>query len=368
MMRFFGGSLVLAGAPYGVVAWWQIASLPYRSGVAWHTQGEASMSNHSYRPHGMNLDAWQQYAKPLFERSDRNPLLTARDLPFRASAVLNPGATEQGDDVVLLLRVEDIEGYSSIYVARSSNGVTGWRIASEPLLGYGQADYRYEAWGCEDARVTYVAEEACWYITYVAYSEMGPAVGLARTHDFVTVERIGLLGSTNDKDGVLFPMKFDGRWCMLHRPDAGGMEHIWSSYSKDLIGWGEPHCVLREGIGPRWDRLRIGAGPPPILTDAGWLLIFHGVKSYGNHLIYRVGCALLERDRPHKLLARSRGWIFQAEAPYELSGLLPNVIFPTGALLRGDELWLYYGAADTYVCLAVVELDELMKTLEPTAS
>lgn len=83
---------------------------------------------------------------------------------------------------------------------------------------------------------------------------------------------------------------------MLHRPDAGGTEHIWAAYSDDLIRWGEPHCVMFEGAGPAWDRLRIGAGPPPLELEQGWLLIYHGVKAYGGRLIYRVGLALLDRD------------------------------------------------------------------------
>ncbi|MFP4145908.1 MAG: glycosidase [Phycisphaeraceae bacterium] len=302
-------------------------------------------------------------ARPVFIRSDQNPILTARDLPFRASAVLNPGATEHDGDVVLLLRVEQVSGYSDIHVARSRNGVTGWHIEPEPLIAHGDPEYTYEEWGCEDARVVYIPGEERWYITYVAYSSMGPAVGLAWTDDFRTAHRIALLGSTNDKDGVLFPRKFGERYCMLHRPDAGGQEHIWSTYSSDLIGWGEPHCVMFEGIGPAWDHLRIGAGPPPIETEQGWLLIYHGVKAYGGKLIYRCGLALLERHRPHKLVARTPGWVFQAEAPYELSGFGPNAVFPTGLLQRGDDLWMYYGAADTYVCLATARLSELMGLL-----
>jgi len=299
----------------------------------------------------------------LFKRSDKNPIITARDLPFPAAAVLNPGAAEHDGDVVLLLRVEDTAGYSDIYVARSRNGVTDWRIEAKPLLRHGEAQWRYEEWGCEDARASYVPEDKAWYVTYVAYSSMGPAVGIAKTLDFVEAERISLLGSTNDKDGVLFPRKFNGNWAMLHRPDAGGTQHIWSAYSDDLIRWGEPHCVLLEGRGPAWSSLKVGAGPPPMSINEGWLLMYHGVKPYGGSLVYRAGLALLDAEVPHKLVASSPGWVFQAEADYELSGMVANVVFPTGALIRGDELWMYYGAADTYVCLAVAKLSDLVATL-----
>lgn len=301
--------------------------------------------------------------KAVFHRAKENPILTARDLPVRAAAVLNPGAVEHDGQVILLVRVEDVEGSSNIHVARSRDGVTGWQVEAKPLFRHGEQGFDYETWGCEDARVTYVPEERQWYIAYVAYSSMGPAVGIGRTADFVTAERLCLLGSTNDKDGVLFPRKFDGRWAILHRPNAGGGEHIWSAYSPDLTHWGEPHCVLRGGEGPAWDGIKVGAGPPPILTDQGWLLLFHSVKAYGGKLVYRVGAALLKTGTPHKVLARSRGAVFQAEAPYELSGMVPNVVFPTGAIVRGDELWMYYGAADTYVCLARAKLSDIMAVL-----
>lgn len=302
--------------------------------------------------------------KVIFKRSMENPILTPQDMPFPAAAVLNPGATEQNGEVVLLLRVEDHAGYSSIHVARSQNGMTDWSVEPEPILRYGQKRWRYEEWGCEDARVTYLADEKRWYITYTAYSPAGAAVAIAHSEDLRTAERIGLVLSPNNKDAALFPQRFDKRWAVLHRPDAGGIEHIWSAYSPDLIHWGEPHCVLPEGGGAAWDAMKVGAGPPPILTKRGWLLIYHGVKGYGGHLIYRTGVAMLDRHRPNKIISRSPQWVFQAEAPYELSGLVPNVVFPTGLLVRGDELWMYYGAADTYVCLAIARLEDVLAVLE----
>lgn len=299
----------------------------------------------------------------MFTRYPGNPLLTTADLPIRAGGVLNPGAAEHDGEVVLLVRVEDVEGFSSIYVARSADGVQNWRVSPQPLLS-AAADQPYEQWGCEDARVVYVGEHACWYITYVAYSPMGSAVALARTEDFQTVERLGLLGSTNDKNAALFSERVNGEWALLHRPEAGGTEHIWLLRSPDLQHWGEPSCVMFEGEGPRWDRLRVGVGAPPLLVEEGWLLIYHGVKAYGDRLIYRVGLALLDRHQPWRVVARSRGWVFQAEAPYEVSGLAPSVIFPTGALVRGESLWMYYGAGDTCVCLAVAPLSALMHSLQ----
>jgi predicted GH43/DUF377 family glycosyl hydrolase len=267
-------------------------------------------------------------------------------------------------EVVLLLRVENLAGYSDVYVARSRDGITNWQVEPKPLLQHGADGSGYDIWGCEDARATLIPEDGCRYITYVAYSPMGPVVKLARWADLSHAEPISQLGATNDKDGVLLPQKFNGRYAVLHRPDAGGHEHIWSAYSPDLVHWGEPHCVLRENLGPAWNAVKVGAGPPPIPTDAGWLLLYHGVKRYGGELMYRVGLALLDQSTPHQVIGRSNGSIFQPEMQYELSGAVNNVVFPTGALLRHDEIWMYYGAADKCVCLATAKQKDLLALIE----
>jgi predicted GH43/DUF377 family glycosyl hydrolase len=303
--------------------------------------------------------------KPIFRRSERNPILTVKDLPFHAEAVLNPGAAEVDGQIVLLIRVEDTSGFSNIYAARSNDGITDWEIDSHPILECGLKQWKYEHWGCEDPRISYIAEHKAWYITYTAYSHFGAAVGLAKTQDFKKAERIGLILPPNNKDACLFPAKIHNRWAIVQRPDAGGgIENIWLAYSPDLIHWGEPHCVLPEGHGPAWDAVKVGAGPPPLLTDEGWLLFYHGVKEYAGQKIYRVGAALLDRDKPHKVLARTPRCLFKATEPYEVSGLVPNVVFPTGVIRRGSDLWVYYGAADTCVCLAVVSLERVLSALE----
>jgi predicted GH43/DUF377 family glycosyl hydrolase len=307
--------------------------------------------------------------KPIFHRHEKNPIITAIDTPFPAAAVLNPGAAEHHGEVVLLLRVENRGGYSDIHVARSRDGITNWHIDPKPLLQHGNPRFRYERWGCEDARIVHLPETKGWYVTYTAYSPAGAAVAIARTKDLHRVKRLGLIFSPNNKDAALFPNMFRGRWAVLHRPDAGGgVESIWSAYSPDLVHWGQPHLVLPEGRGPAWDAVKVGTGPPPILTKYGWLLIYHGVKAYGGQLVYRVGAAMLDAHKPHKLIARSRSSVFQAEAEYEKSGFVPNVVFPTGLLQRGEELWMYYGAADTCTCLATAKLQDVLDTLEDDGS
>jgi predicted GH43/DUF377 family glycosyl hydrolase len=294
-----------------------------------------------------------------FVRYGHGPILTPQQLPFKANAVLNPGAALVDGDVVLLIRVEDRRGLSQIHVARSANGVDGWRIEEQPFLRPGIPGHPFEAWGCEDPRITQVASRK-WLIAYTASSSMGPAVALASTEDFVKVTRIGVALPPTNKDAAVFPQTFNGRWMMLHRPTTGGQENIWHAQSPELKHWSQPAVLLRQRAGPWWDGQRIGVGAPPIRTDHGWLLIYHGVKEMGDRPIYRLGIALLDLNNPRKVIARSSGWVFAAEADYEWQGLVPGVVYTCGALCRDDEVWMYYGAADTVIGLATAKLSDLL--------
>ncbi len=299
----------------------------------------------------------------LFQRHENNPILTVNDLPFRAIAVYNPGVAQVGDEVVLLLRVELEDGRSSLYIARSKDGVNNWDISPTPLLSPDDPDSpiaEYEAVGCEDPRVTYLEEEGKWLIAYVAVSAAGPAVALAKTSDFQSVEWRMIVLSPPNKDAALFPRRINGRWFLLHRPMAWGTEHIWLAESPDLIHWGNPRIVLRERGGTWWDGVRVGAGNVPIETPEGWLIIYHGVKEVAGTPSYRLGLALLDLEDPGKLVARCRYPVFSPNADYERIGNGLNIVFTCGTLVRGDEVWLYYGAADTCVGLAIGKLSDLL--------
>lgn len=296
-----------------------------------------------------------------FIRSVHNPLITAKDLPYQANAVFNAGATVLGDEVLLLLRVESSSGRSHLIVARSADGVRDWRIEEWALL-HPEDGCPYETAGVEDCRITWMEDMNAWVLAYVAYTNHGPAVALARTHDFASVERIGMVFPPDNKNAALFPRKFDGLYAMLHRPSVGG-GGVWISYSPDLEYWGHPTMVLPPRGGPWWDSMRVGAGPAPILTPAGWLLIYHGVKEVAGRPIYRMGAALLDIDEPRRLVARARRWVLSPEEEYERSGDAPNVVFSCGAIVRGDEIWMYYGAADCRVCLATAKISDLLTTV-----
>jgi len=300
----------------------------------------------------------------LFSRHPGNPILTAEDWPYPVNAVFNPAAAALDGETVLLARVEDRRGISHLSVARSTDGIERWSIDPEPLLAPDD-DVASEQWGFEDARVVWVDELDRWVITCTAYGPAGPAVFLATTEDFRSVERYGIVRHPEDKNAALLPHRIDGRWVLLHRPKTqfgGGHGEILLSRSDDLVSWSAPEQVLQPRTGAWWDSLRIGIGPPPLQTEHGWLLVYHGVKQTVAGDIYRVGLALLDLDEPTRVLGRAADWTMAPLAPYERIGDVPNVVFPCGLLhdAESDEIRLYYGAADSSICLATAQLADLL--------
>jgi predicted GH43/DUF377 family glycosyl hydrolase len=302
----------------------------------------------------------------LFDRHPANPILTADDWPYPANAVFNPAAAAIDGTTILLARVEDLRGISHLTVARSANGVDGWAVESTPLLSPAPG-IATEQWGFEDPRVVWIAELERWVITCTAYGPAGPAVYLATTEDFDTVERYGIIQHPEDKNAALLPHRIDGRWVLLHRPKTefgGARGEIVLSRSPDLVSWSAPEQVLQPRDGAWWDSLRIGIGPPPIETEHGWLLIYHGVKETVAGALYRVGLALLDLDDPTRVLRRLPTWILAPRADYERSGDVPNALFPCGMIHdAGGDLRLYYGGADSTICLATARLDDLLDAL-----
>lgn len=296
----------------------------------------------------------------LFRRHASNPVLTIEEMPAGCASVFNPAATLTDEGVVLLARVEDRRGISSLWVARSPDGIGGWKVDPQPLLA---PEHSWEEWGCEDPRITWMPELGEWLIAYTGYSHVGPGVALARTSDFREVTKIGLVLSPENKDAALFPCRFDGEWLLLHRPVSGQTGHIWLASSPDLVHWGKPRVLLESRAPVRWDGTKVGAGAQPVELPDGWLLVYHGVKLMVSGPVYRVGLALLHRERPWEVLARTEDWVLGPETAYERTGDVPNVVFPCGAFVRGDELWVYYGAGDSSVGLATAPLAELLAAL-----
>ena len=298
----------------------------------------------------------------LFARYDDNPVIEASAWPGEVNAVFNPAAVEFAGETLLLVRVEDRAGLSYLGLARSADGLGGWTVEPERAL---LPDLRSEEerFGIEDPRITRLGEE--WAIVYTGFSTDGPLVLLATTRDFRSYERHGAVVPPRNKDAALFPDRFDGRYALLHRPMsglAGAGAGIWISWSPDLRHWGDHRPVLAAGEAGSWASHKVGVGPPPLLTPEGWLVLYHGVRVTASGSIYRAGLALLERERPERVLARSADWVLGPEAPYERVGDVGNVVFPCGWIVGddGDTLRVYYGAADTSVCVATASLAALL--------
>ncbi len=305
--------------------------------------------------------------KELFTRHPSNPILTVDDWPYRANSVFNAGAVEIDGKTLLLVRVEDRRGISHLSVARSDDGVSNWKIDPEETFSADLDNHPEELWGVEDPRITFVPTTGEYLIAYTAYSETGPMVALARTRDFRKFERLGTIMPPEDKDAALFPVKFDGRWAMIHRPYGAASEHIpahmWISFSPDLKHWGDTRVLMRARRGGWWDANKIGLSPPPMETPSGWLILYHGVRKTAAGDIYRLGAALLDRDDPTKVIRRSNEWVFSPQETYERVGDVGEVVFSCGWVRIDDTIRLYYGAADTTIAMAQASVSELLDYL-----
>ena len=244
---------------------------------------------------------------------------------------------------------------SHLRLAWSDDG-EHFSVEAEPCgVGLG----KLETFGLEDARVTQI--DGRYYLTYTAVSSNGFGVGMRSTTDWKTFKHHGMVIPPANKDCALFPEKTNGYYYMLHRPTGSGLggNMIWIARSPDLEHWGAHQCIAHPRAG-FWDETRIGAGAAPIRTDAGWLEVYHGA----DHLHrYCLGALLLDINDPSKVIARSTKPIMEPSAEYELKGFFGNVVFNNGNVVRGDELILYYGAADSVSCGARFSISEILKTL-----
>ncbi len=302
----------------------------------------------------------RRLGRDVVERWHKNPIITLEDVPFPCNTVFNAGAVKVDDVYLLLMRIEDLAGRSVFALARSDDGYH-FTVDPAPVMEPSKEEpFRsYERRGVEDPRITYL--DGVYYVMYTAASRYGARLALAKTTDFKNFERIALISQPENKDGCLFPRKINGKYVRLDRPYGGGVGHIWISYSEDLIHWGDSQ-VLMTTRGGFWDTDRIGASATPIETSEGWLEIYHGVKNTSAGPLYRMGAVVLDRDDPSKVLCRSAVPILNPREYYERVGDVDNVVFSCGAILDDDNmLRIYYGAADTCICLGFAHVDELIE-------
>ncbi|MCH7702744.1 MAG: glycoside hydrolase family 130 protein [Planctomycetes bacterium] len=299
-------------------------------------------------------------SREIVKRYQGNPILTADDVPYPVATVHNAGVAKVDGRYVMLFRSHRTNGRSILGLADSDDGFT-FTARPEPFIvpSTDGVFAEYEAFGVEDARICPIDGE--YLITYSAYSRHGVRIGLAKTRDFVTLERVALISPADMRNVVIFPQKFDGRYARLDRPHSEICPwSIWISYSPDLIHWGDARIVMRP-VQYHWDEMKIGPGATPFRTPRGWLHIYHGVFPTMDGSVYRLGVALHDLSDPATILGVSDHWILQPEDPWEVTGYVHNVVFTCGAIPEDDgTVKIYWGGADKVMCVGTASIDELV--------
>jgi predicted GH43/DUF377 family glycosyl hydrolase len=242
---------------------------------------------------------------------------------------------------------------SHLRLLSSSDGISFAEEEGYPgLFGKG----KLERFGIEDCRVMLL--DGVYHLTYTAVSDSGVGVGLQTTTDWQQFERKGMILPPHNKDVAIFEEKIGGKYYALHRPsskDIGG-NYIWLAESPDGLHWGNHKCIIKTRTG-MWDSARVGAGAAPIKTERGWLEIYHGATPENR---YCLGAFLMDLEDPSVVLARTEDPIMVPTERYELSGFFGFVVFTNGHLVDGDQLTIYYGAADEFVCGAKFSIQEIL--------
>jgi len=303
-----------------------------------------------------------RYYDTLLKRHPDNPVISPGDFPHgRADAVFNCGQTMHDGQAVLLLSVLLADNPSpAVYVARSSDGLH-FDIRPEPFMTRVQDPQLagYDGWVI-DTRVTRIDD------TYYIVRPTGSTAHalLYRTRDFETCEFVDCIALTHNRVPCLFPGKIGGYYWKLDRPSSGKPPEnpgsIWISRSPDLVHWGHFRPLLDPFI--HWASFKIGP-TPPIRTERGWLEIIHGVSRNCSTARYSLGAVLLDLDDPGRIVGRMNEYLLTPETDYEHCGRTPDVVFTCGAIAdeQEDRLRVYYGGADTCICLAEGSLSEIVE-------
>jgi len=249
----------------------------------------------------------------------------------------------------------------NLHLGRSKDGLK-WKIEEDripftcPDPAIAEMNFAYDPRLCKIDDTYYVI----WCNNY-----FGPTIGLAWTKDFKEFHQLENAFLPYNRNGVLFPRKINGKFAMLSRPSspsaAVDFGDIFYSESPDLTYWGKHRNVLTRGP-KKWERIKIGAGPVPIETREGWLMIYHGVANTCDGFVYSFGAALLDLDQPWKVLHRCKVPLLAPEEIYETTGFVGNVVFPVATLNDSatGRIAVYYGCADTVVGVAYMQVDEVI--------
>jgi beta-1,4-mannooligosaccharide/beta-1,4-mannosyl-N-acetylglucosamine phosphorylase len=303
------------------------------------------------RPQGCDDVLW---------RHSGNPIIGWNPIPC-AARIFNSAVIPYGGAYVGVFRADYKNGRPQLHFGRSDDALS-WRIEEQAISWVDERGAPAPTSYAYDPRV--VELEGTYYIIWCD-DFPGPAIGLGQTKDFSRFVKLEHPLMPFNRNGVLFPRKIGGYYVMLSRPSDSGhtsFGDIVLSHSPDLTFWGKHRLVMRKGGQGWWQGVKIGAGPAPIETKEGWLLIYHGVSAPCNGFVYSMGAALLDLDDPSRVIYRTRDYLLTPEKEYETVGFVPNVAFPCAALTDAPtgRIAIYYGAADTYTAVALCQVDELL--------
>ena len=297
-------------------------------------------------------------------RYSHNPVIPRRPFPS-ANSTFNSAVIPYQDHFVGIFRIDDTRRVMNLHFGSSQDGLS-WQIDPQTI--------QFQCNEAEIARFQYRYDpRLCWledryYITW-CNGYHGPTIGVGYTHDFKTFYQLENAFLPFNRNGVLFPRRINGKYAMFSRPSDNGhtpFGDIYYSESPDMAHWGHHRWVMGPGS---WCYTKVGAGPIPIETSEGWLMIFHGVLTSCNGYVYSMGAALLDLEQPWRVMYRAAPYLLSPQMFYECVGDVPNVVFPCAALLDGDtgRMAIYYGAADTVVALAFTRVNELVDWIKINA-
>ncbi len=290
-------------------------------------------------------------------RSKKNPILSPTNRGWENKLVFNAGVIQLGNKTHLLYRAHGEDGIARLGYARLKNVDEVEERLPYPVFSPGEW---FESNGVEDPRLVVIDDKVFMLYagkdrdmarvceSHISISDFIDTKWAWSRHRLILPIMIGI----HNRNATYFPRRFDGRLLLLHRPMTMA-ENMWLSFSYDRIHWYDHKEILKTRPF-HWDDAKVGVAGPPIELEEGWLLIYHGVEA--KTWAYRLGCALLDRDHPEIVLWRCDKPILEPAEDYELSGIVPNVVFSCGAVVLGNKLVLYYGAADKVIGVAVGDL------------
>jgi beta-1,4-mannooligosaccharide/beta-1,4-mannosyl-N-acetylglucosamine phosphorylase len=303
----------------------------------------------------------KRFRKDVVHRWEGNPIISFDTLDFPINNIYSAAAVKKDGIYILLVTMEDLEGKTNIHKALSDDGYH-FEVIDSPLMSPSSQGplSRFEERGVRDARITFL--EGRYYIVYIGINHYGSILCLSLTDDFETVERLGIISEPDNKTAALFSCKFHGCYARLERPREGS--RIWISYSRDLMTWGDADVVISPRAG-FWDSAYVGCSFPPMEIPQGWLMGYYGIRQTSAGPITRLGAAILDRNNPCKVIARSNIPISSPRKEYERIGDVNNIVYSSGAVLEEDgELKIYYAAADNCLCVGTAHLSEIVNSCQ----